>query len=152
MDDLRPILDQLEDVELDYVFERARQKNDAQAYKAAGIPKSTFYGWSEARRAELNDLAQRLKRRAVMRAQLVLEESAEKAAKQIVDTLDSESKRLAFDAARDILDRVAGRPRQMVDLSSGGDPIKAYIGISPDDWDEDLESDPDGEHDPESDE
>lgn len=34
-----------------------------------------------------------------------------------------------------VFDRVDGRPAQAVDVLSGGEPLKLYVGWSPDEWD-----------------
>lgn len=132
MDDLRAILDQLEGRELDYVYERSRQKSDAAAYKAAGIGKSTFYEWDKARRDQLNEWAQELKRATTLRAVRMLEDSAEIAATRVVSLLLSMDDAVALRAAKDILDRSLGRAKQSVDLTSGGEPIERDDAIRED--------------------
>lgn len=125
MDDLQTILDQLNDRELDYVTERSRVTTETAALKAAGIGKTAFYEWPEERRAFLSDVALKLKRRAKVRAQLVLEEAAERAAERIVELIDSKNPNVALRAASDLLDRTAGKPtqRQEITGAQGGDIV-----------------------------
>ena len=85
MEQLRAILEQLTDVELDYVFERGKVTSNKQALKAAGIPESTFYSWPKEKQDRLNEYAQALKRNRLLAAELVLIESAERAAEVLSD-------------------------------------------------------------------
>lgn len=39
-------------------------------------------------------------------------------------------------AALRVLSDLSGRMKRIIDVTSGGKEIKAYVGISPDDWDE----------------
>lgn len=112
MDNLQAAIDQLEDNELDYVFERSRVTSDAAAYKAAGMAKATFYTLPRERRDHLNSLAQQLKRRAKMRAQFALEEAAEDAARKVIELMADDNSNVALKAAQDVLDRTAGRAIQ----------------------------------------
>lgn len=133
MTDLKTILDQLEDRELDYVVARSQATSDAQAYKDAGIAKSTFYGWTAERRELLNDYAQQLKRQAKIRALLVLQDSAEEAARQLVGLLESADERIRLNAAGDVLDRTIGRPAQSIQHSTAnGDGVGGVMIYIPD--------------------
>lgn len=131
MADLKTILDTLEDRELDYVVSRSTATSDAAAYKDAGVPKSTFYGWTAERRELLNDYAQQLKRQAKIRALLVLQDHAESAAKALVALLKSEDDRVRLNAAGDVLDRTIGRPQQSIQHSTpdgdGAGGVMIYI-------------------------
>ena len=113
MDDLRTILDQLEDAKLDYVYERSKTKTDAQGIRAAGVSRSTFYKWED--REKLNELAQDLKRRRKMLAEIVIEDAAEEAALVKVEGLRSRKEHIKQDAASEILDRTIGKPSQQVE-------------------------------------
>jgi len=144
MDELSAILDQLEDRELDYVFERSKVTADGDAYRNAGIPKSTFYKWPEELRSHLNDLAQQLKRRARMRAQMVLEDAAEDAARCIVKLIDNHNPNVSLRAAQDVLDRTAGKPVvRQEHTGAGGGAIRLKVtgleDLSDDDLDKLLE-------------
>lgn len=108
-DDLSTLLDSLSDAELEYVFARARVLSDAEAYRSAGIAKSTFYRWTEDERANLNEIAQQLRRRVRLRVQRILEDRAEDAARALVGGLDSGDERIRQKAAVEVLDRVVGK-------------------------------------------
>ncbi len=108
-DDLNPLLDSLTDAELEYVFARARVLSDAEAYRQAGIAKSTFYRWTEDERAYLNEIAQQVRRRVRLRVQRILEDKAEDAARVLVQGLDSGDERIRQKAAVEILDRAVGK-------------------------------------------
>jgi hypothetical protein len=123
MDNLRTLLDSLEDRKLDYVIERSKVRNDKTAYTAAGIGKTAFFAWGTEERERLNDLAQRIKREAATRALMVLQDKAEEAAKIKADGLTSNNEHIRQDAASDILDRILGRAaqRQELDVTSNGE-------------------------------
>jgi len=108
-DDLNPLLDNLGDAELEYVFARARVLSDTEACRQAGIARSTFYRWGETRRAELNEIAQQVRRRVRLRVQRILEDKAEDAAHALVQGLESEDERIQQKAAVEILDRAVGK-------------------------------------------
>ena len=127
MDDLRTILDQLEDAKLDYVYERSKTKSDAQAIREADIPRSTFYKWKD--REKLNELAQELKRRRKMLAELIIEEAAELAARVKVEGLESRKEHIKQDAASEILDRTIGKPSQQLE-HTGKDGQEIIINLS----------------------
>lgn len=85
MADLRSILEQLEDEELAYVFERSNTSSNKRALNRAGIPESTFYSWPDEKRERLNGLAQQLKRDRYVAANMVLMESVEEFARRLRD-------------------------------------------------------------------
>jgi len=127
MEQLRTILEQLADVELDYVFERSKVTSNKQALGAAGIPESTFYSWPKEKQDRLNEYAQALKRNRLLAAELVLVENAESAARVITGQLASDSESIAQRAAQDVLDRTAGKPKQQMDVTSGGEKLSAPV-------------------------
>jgi vacuolar-type H+-ATPase subunit H len=137
MQDLRSILENLEDKELDFVFERSKTTSAAKALVACGIPESTYYSWPDDKRARLNEYAQQLKRRAKMRAQLVLEDASEDAARKVVELLDSKNPNVALNAAKDVLDRTGGKPSQAHDIDA---ELRANIVIN---WANELDNDSD---------
>lgn len=110
MDDLRTLLDNLDQDRMSYVMERVGTRTDKDAYIAAGIPKGTFYTWPD--REQLNALAQRVKREFKLRALRHLEDAAERAAQVKVRGLDSRKEHIAQDVATEILDRIIGKPAQ----------------------------------------
>jgi hypothetical protein len=121
LNDLQTILDQLEDKRLDYVQARSRVNSDAQGIKEAGIAKTTFYSWGEEERNRLNDIAQRLKRETAWRAMNVFMKNAERAAEKINRLVDSRNEQVALAAARDISDRVNGKPTQKTEVTGDSD-------------------------------
>lgn len=123
MDELRTILDSLEGTKLDYVMERAQARSDADAIRAVGIARSTFYAWSD--RENLNLLAQRVKREFKLRALRHLEDAAERAAEVKVRGLDSRKESIAQATATEILDRIIGKPTQPQEhTGKDGGPIQ----------------------------
>jgi len=133
MDDLQTVLNQLQDNRLDYVRARSLVNSDAQAIKDIGISKTAFYKWPAEEREKLNELAQQLKRATVARAIMALQAAAEEAAQVKIAGLKSRDERLKQSAATEILDRNIGKPKQAVDVTTGGEPLKIVnIGIDPD--------------------
>jgi len=133
MDDLQTALNQLEDNRLDYVRARSLVNSDAEGYRNAGIAKALFYRWPAEEREKLNELAQQLKRATVARAIMVIQEAAEEAARVKVAGLKSRDERLKQHAATEILDRNMGKPKQAVDLTTGGEKLtwKDFVNADP---------------------
>lgn len=136
MDNLRTLLDQLEDTRLDYVVARSQVTSDAGGYNNAGISKAAFYKWDPDERDKLNALAQRLKREVATRALMKLQDAAEDAAETLANGLKSRNEHIKQRAADSILDRVIGRATQTInqDVTSGGEKITVNI-IEEDDTD-----------------
>lgn len=120
MSDLRTELDSLTDQRLDYVLARSRVNSDSHALRDAGISRSTFYGWTLEEREHLNELAQRVKREAALRAMMVIQEAAEAAAQVKVGGLKSKNEHIKQDAATEILDRIVGKAINKTEVSGSG--------------------------------
>lgn len=134
MDDLKTDLELLEDAQLDYVVARSKVRTDAQGFRDAGIPKSTFYKWPEETRNYLNELAQRVKRESALRAIMILQDAAEDAANVKVQGLESRKEHIKQAAATEILDRNLGKPTQKQEITGkDGAPI---ISVN---WDDEAE-------------
>ena len=127
MQQLRATLEQLADAQLAYVFERSKANSNRQALINAGIPESTFYSWPKEEQDQLNELAQKLKRDRLLATEMVLMENVEKAARVIVGQLASDSEGVAQRAAQDVLDRMTGKPKQQMDVTSGGEKLSAPV-------------------------
>lgn len=109
MSELGTILDGLEDVKLDFVFERSKCRSDAQALKKVGIASSTFYKWPVTERKRLSDLAQQVKRHRTINALRIIDGAAEKAAEVKIAGLDSRKEHIRQSASSEILDRTVGK-------------------------------------------
>lgn len=120
----------------DYVLARAHLSSVEAAVKEIGLSSSWYYKFPEEERRELEELADELHYEAKIQAILILEQATIEAAKVKVEGLKSKDRRLAQDAATEILDRNIGKALQPTDITSGGEPIKGYVIVSPDDWDE----------------
>ena len=57
--------------------------------------------------------------------------------REIVKKAVDQAKRGDTQARRFLADYLIGPPQQRLDVTSGGEILKGYIGISPDDWDND---------------
>lgn len=120
MSDLRTELDKLTDQRLDYVLARSRVNTDSHAIREAGMSRSTFYAWSLEEREHLNELAQRVKREAALRAMMVIQDAAEAAAQVKVSGLRSKNEHVKQDAATEILDRTVGKAVNKTEVSGSG--------------------------------
>jgi hypothetical protein len=117
MDDLRTLLDSLEDRKLDYVMARSRVRNDRTAYLDAGISKSAYFNWGPEERERLNDIAQRIKREAATRALMVLQDVGEEAARVKADGLKSKNEHIRQSASSDILEHIIGKPTSKLEIA-----------------------------------
>lgn len=127
MDDLRTILDNLEDKRLDYVIARARCHSDIDALRESGIGKSAFYQWPREERDHLNDIAQQVKRETATIALMKLTDAAVRAAEVKIAGLSSHNEHVKQDVATEILDRTIGKPTQKTDVTSNGESITVTL-------------------------
>ena len=110
-------IDNLTDDRLAYVMNRSKTKSDSEALRIAGIPRGTFYSWSD--HEHLNELAQEVKRDIAFQALEKLKEHAFEAANVLTGELHSRDARLRVDVAKDVLDRNGiGKQTQKVELDA----------------------------------
>jgi hypothetical protein len=117
MDSLQTELDKLSDQRLDYVMARSRVNSDSRGHKDAGVSHASFYLWPANEREHLNALAQRVKRENAFRAMRILQEAVEEAAKVKVSGLKSRDERVKQGVATEIIDRIAGKAPDKVELT-----------------------------------
>lgn len=133
LDDLRTEMNNLDDRELAYVIARSKAVSDSKALKESGIASSTFYGWDEARREHLNEIASRFKRETATRVLMIMQDNAERAAKTVTNLMDSRNENIKLKASQEVLDRSVGKPAQSFEVS-GKDGGKIVVNLS---WDDD---------------
>jgi len=134
MNDLKTILDQLEDNRLDYVLARSKTKSDADGIRNSGVGKTTFYGWDKEERDKLNELAQKLKRETAIRALMLLQDAVEEAATVKIQGMKSRNEHIKQNAASEILDRQLGKPTQRTEhTGDGGGEIGITVRLASDD-------------------
>lgn len=138
----KSISEQLSDVlrtlspnQVRFVVARQDYLSDKEAAEAVGLKPDTVYRWNgnvkEAVRLFSEDImsgAAAIRRKNLAKAMMV------KAA-----GLDSNDESIRQKAASEIIEWEMGKAQQRVqnELSGpGGAPLKAYIGVSPDDWDD----------------
>ena len=110
-------IDNLADDRLAYVMNRAKTKSDSEALRVAGIPRGTFYQWSD--HEHLNELAQEIKRDIAFQALEKLKEHAVEAADVLTGELRSRDAKIRVDVAKDVLDRNGiGKQTQKVDIDA----------------------------------
>jgi len=106
------IFDGLDTREVDYVQARANAKSDAEALRMIGASK----GWLRNRdKDDLNDRAMSFKTDNALKAQIILDQALELAAKIKVDGLQSRNERIKQDSASEIMDRRIGKAVQNID-------------------------------------
>jgi len=135
MEDLRTELDKLDERQFAYVIARSKTFTDAQALLESGLSRNTFYKWEQSERDSLNNLAQQFKRETALRALMVLQDNAEKAAETIGKLMDSRNENIKLRSAQDTLDRTVGKAAQPIEVSGKGGG-KLVINLS---WDDDVE-------------
>lgn len=118
-DKLRTVLDSLEDTKLEYVFARSKTNKTVDALREIGVSRNTFYKWPD--REKLDELAQELKRRRLLKVEMIIEDAAEDAAKAKVGALKSRKEKIKQAAATEILNRTVGPPAQKHEVSADVD-------------------------------
>lgn len=124
-DDLDALLSTLSDLQLRFVKARLGAQSDAEAAEEIGIAAGTVYNWpnKEAVRAAV----QLARKDAVAVAAERLRRLSNVAVDVYVEALEGEE---SVGVARDVLDRVMGRPTQRTEVSGrGGGPIE-YKDVS----------------------
>ena len=117
MDNLQDILEKLSDREIDFVFARSNAKTDTNAREDAGISNGLWYSWTEERRQYLIEVANQLRVNTKFKAQRIIQEAVEEAARIKVDGMKSRKENIAQAASTEILDRGLGKPTQRQELT-----------------------------------
>lgn len=117
LNDLCTEMKNLDDRELAYVVARSKAFSDRKALNDSGIASSTFYGWDEARRDYLNEIAMRFKRETATRVLMAFQDNAEKAANTIVKLMDSRNEIIKLKSSQETLDRAIGKVSQSFEVS-----------------------------------
>lgn len=130
MDNLQDVLETLSDREIDFVFARSNAKTDTDARSDAGISNGLWYSWPEERRQYLIEVANQLRVNTKFKAQRILQEAAEEAAKLKVAGMKSRKENIAQAAATEILDRGLGKPTQRQELTgAGGGAVEHVVSL-----------------------
>ena len=131
-DELASILSQLSTDQIRFVIARQECATDREAARQVGLSESTVYRWpdvvKQAVRLMIADgitTALHLRRRALAKAMAVK-----------VKGLDSTDDRLRQSVATEVIEWELGKATQSVKQELSGEvAIKAYVNVSPDDWD-----------------
>lgn len=109
MYDIKAVFDGLDPREIEYVKARANAKSDSEACRVAGFSR----GWLFQHNApDLYERALAFKADVTYRAQTILEEAVEEAARVKAGGLKARDERVKQAAATEILDRRFGKPTQ----------------------------------------
>ena len=112
MTDVSTIFDGLDAREIDYVQARANAVSDAEALRMCGFSR----GWLNNRdKDDLNNRALDFKTDNVLKAQIILDQAVELAAKIKVDGLQSRNEYVKQGASSEIMDRRMGKAVQKID-------------------------------------
>lgn len=121
-----------------FVTARLEEKSDKDAAFRIGINPSTVSRWEN--KKQIDNLLAEIQASTAIAAKAVLEKQVLKASMVLLGLLDSDDERIRIDAAKQVLDRVNGKPvnKNEVTGADGGPVIlKGYGIVSPDDWDND---------------
>ena len=123
--DLDELLPQLTSIQRRYISARLLCDSIPEACKLIGIHRSTPHGWPNL--AEIEQCVAILQSNALKAAKVSLEDLCLEAVKALKKSLGDRAHRVR--AAEAILDR-AGLPRaSSVDVTSGGEPVRAVVYI-----------------------
>lgn len=115
-EDTRGLQERLEEIKrlnrsrFDFVLARSDTDSNQEAYTAIKKSESWFYKFSELEREELIKLADELHYSKAIKAQLILQEAADEAARVKVNGLRSRDQKIQQASASEILDRTVGKP------------------------------------------
>lgn len=111
MTKINTIFDGLDSREIDYVQARANAKSDSEALRMCGFSR----GWLNSHdKDDLNNRAMDFKTDNVLKAQIILDQAVELAAKIKVEGLQSRNEHIKQGASSEIMDRRMGKPTQNV--------------------------------------
>ena len=119
------ILDRASDIQYQYVIKRLTEPTLAHAARAIGLHRTTPTKWDNIN--ELEEAVKLLRPDVLESAKQALEDLTLEAVKALGEALGDKSHRVR--AAQAILDRVGLPAQSAVDVTSGGEPIKATIYI-----------------------
>ena len=121
---LRAALSELSVDQLRWVVARLECSTDKEAAERIGVTPATVYRWP----ASVREAPRLLALDGVLTARQVLRRCVAKAAQVLVATLDDDDPRVRLRAAREILNRELGRPKQTVDVGFTT-PIEAHMKV-----------------------
>ena len=121
---LRAALSELTVDQLRWVVARVECSTDKEAAGRIGVNPATVYRWP----AAVRNVTRLLAMEGVLTARQLLRRYVAKAALVLVATLDDDDPRVRLRAAREILNRELGRPKQTVDVGFTT-PIEAHMKL-----------------------
>lgn len=133
---LKAILAQLTKDQLRFVVALQEHPSKDAAAKAIGVKVATVYNWNSA----LIDEAARLMALDVIESAMELRKrNLVKAMGVKAAGLDSKNEVLRQKVSTEIIEWELGKAQERVDHTTGGEKVKGFIVISPDDWDKSEE-------------
>lgn len=123
MTKINTIFDNLDSREVDYVQARANAQSDSEALRTCGFSR----GWLNSHdKDDLNERAMNFKTDNVLKAQIILDQAVEEAARIKVEGMRSRNEHIKQGASTEIMDRRMGKPKQAVEHSG---EVKETISI-----------------------
>ena len=120
---INTIFDNLDSREIDYVQARANAQSDSEALRVCGFSR----GWLNSHdKDDLNERAMNFKTDNVLKAQIILDQAVEEAARIKVEGMRSRNEHIKQGASTEIMDRRMGKPKQAVEHSG---EVKETISI-----------------------
>ncbi|MGI6249893.1 MAG: hypothetical protein ACOYKD_00800 [Anaerolineaceae bacterium] len=124
MSDIMSLLDGLTEHEKRYVMARVDAKSNAAALREIKMSRAWLHG------CDVNDLNQRaetIRLDLAQRALTMLKNALPAAAGALVDGLKSDDERIKQAAAKEILDRIMGKPTQRAETITQSEPVTLRV-------------------------
>jgi phage terminase large subunit len=99
-------------VKFKYVFNRSEGLSISDSANKSGRNRQWYYSLSKDEQAHLEELAQDLSAYSTKKIKIIFDENKVKAANKIVKLVDSRNEKIALDAAKEVLDRPAGKAEE----------------------------------------
>jgi PBSX family phage terminase large subunit len=112
-------------VKFKYVFNRSEALSIIESANKAGRDRSWYYKLPKDEQSRLEELAQELSAYSTKKVKIILDDNKVKAANRIVKLVDSRNEKIALDAAKEVLDRPAGRS----ETTTGSEPPGITLSV-----------------------
>jgi ActR/RegA family two-component response regulator len=133
---VRTLLMQMSDKQRKFATALFYSGNIAEACQATKVGINEYNGWPAAIREGLDEIVAIYYQNVLEVAASMLKNAVLKAVQVKVEGLDSENERVQQEVATEIIQHVFGRPTQKRETVAAVINVKGYVGISPEDWEE----------------
>ena len=129
------VLSELTNDQIRFVIARQEFSTDKEAAEAIDIKPGTVYQWKS--KAPIDEAVRLMAEDGLVTALHIRRRNLAKAMAVKVAALDSGDETARQKAATEIIEWEMGKAGQHTDITTGGQPVKGYISVSPDDWEGD---------------